>query len=82
MNYCNTNLERHCNFCIKLYNVFMDMKDFIQIDEASKMLNVTTMTLRRWDKAGKLKAYRHPINKYRLYKKSEIEKLLRGISND
>lgn len=60
----------------------MDMKDFIQIEEASKILNVTTMTLRRWDKAGKLKAYRHPINKYRLYKKSEIEELLRGISND
>lgn len=65
-----------------MYNVFMDMKDFIQIDEASKILNVTTMTLRRWDKAGKLKAYRHPINKYRLYKKSDIEELLRGISND
>lgn len=60
----------------------MDMKDFIQIDKAAKILNVTTMTLRRWDKAGKLKAYRHPINKYRLYKKSEIEELLRGISND
>lgn len=57
----------------------MDMKEFIQIDEASKILNVTTMTLRRWDKAGKLKAYRHPINKYRLYKKSDIEELLRGI---
>lgn len=65
-----------------MYNVCMDMKDFIQIEEASKMLNVTTMTLRRWDKAGKLKAYRHPINKYRLYKKSDIEELLRGISND
>ena len=59
----------------------MDMKEFIQIDEASKILNVTTMTLRRWDKAGKLKAYRHPINKYRLYKKSDIEELLRGILN-
>ena len=59
----------------------MDMKEFIQIDEASKLLNVTTMTLRRWDKAGKLKAYRHPINKYRLYKKSDIEELLRGITN-
>jgi len=57
----------------------MDMKDFIQIDEASRLLNVTTMTLRRWDKAGKLKAYRHPINHYRLYKKSEIEELLKGI---
>lgn len=82
MNYCNTNLKGYCNKCIKLYNVRMDMKEFIQIDEASKILNVTTMTLRRWDKAGKLKAYRHPINKYRLYKKSDIEELLRGITND
>lgn len=60
----------------------MNMKDFIQIEEAAIMLNVTTMTLRRWDKAGKLKAYRHPINRYRLYKKSDIEELLRGIAND
>ena len=58
------------------------MQEFIKIEEASKILNVTTMTLRRWDKAGKLKAYRHPINNYRLYKKSDIEELLRGLSND
>lgn len=65
-----------------LYNVCMDMKDFIKIEEAAKMLNVTTMTLRRWDKADKLKAYRHPMNNYRLYKKSDIEFILRSIAND
>ena len=60
----------------------MDMKDFIKIDEAANMLNVNKMTLRRWDNAGKLKAYRHPINNWRLYKKQDIEILMRGISND
>ena len=60
----------------------MDMKEFIKIEEAAKMLNVTKMTLRRWDNAGKLKAYRHPINNWRLYKKSDIENLMKDITND
>lgn len=60
----------------------MEMKDYIHIEEASKILNVTKMTLRRWDNAGKLKAYRHPINNWRLYKRQDIEELLRGIKND
>ncbi len=57
----------------------MNMKDYITIKEASELLGVDKTTLRRWDKAGKLKPYRHPINSYRLYKKSELEALLRGI---
>lgn len=57
----------------------MNMKEFIKIEEAAEMLNVTKMTLRRWDNAGKLKAYRHPINNWRLYKKQDIEALMKGI---
>lgn len=60
----------------------MDMKDYIKIEEAAKILNVSKMTLRRWDNEGKLKAYRHPINNWRLYKRQDIENLLKGISND
>lgn len=60
----------------------MEMKDYIHIEEASKILNVTKMTLRRWDNSGKLKAYRHPINNWRLYKKQDIENLMKGISNE
>ena len=36
-------------------------------------------TLRNWDKAGKLRPRRHPMNKYRLYKRIEIENLLKEI---
>ena len=60
----------------------MNMKDYITIKDASALLGVDKMTLRRWDKAGKLKTYRHPINNYRLYKKIELEHLLKGIEND
>jgi excisionase family DNA binding protein len=59
-----------------------NLKDYLTIKEASDVLGVSSMTLRRWDNSGKLKSYRHPLNRYRLYKKEELENLLKGISND
>lgn len=59
-----------------------NLKDYLTIKEASEVLGVNPMTLRRWDNSGKLKSYRHPLNKYRLYKREELENLLKGISND
>lgn len=51
----------------------------ITIREAAKILGVTPLTLRNWDNNGKFPASRHPINNYRVYKLSEIEKLLAEI---
>ena len=48
---------------------------YITIKEAAEILTVSKDTLRRWEKAGKLKTKRHPMNNYRLYALSEIEKL-------
>ena len=59
------------------YNV-MD-KRYLTIIEAAEFLGVTAQTLRNWDKESKFKPYRHPINNYRLYKKSELDKLLTKI---
>lgn len=56
--------------------------DYITIGEAAKFLGVTAETLRNWDKAGKLVAYRHPINQYRLYSKAQLVKLMQRIEND
>ena len=55
--------------------VMENFKDYVTIRDASKMLGVCEATLRRWDKLGKLKPVRHPINGYRLYNKDKI----RGI---
>lgn len=57
----------------------MNIKDYVTIKEAAELLGVDKTTLRRWDKAGKLKPYRHPLNSYRLYKKSDLEAILKGI---
>ena len=55
------------------------MAELLRIQEAAKLLNVTAKTLRNWDKDGKLKTHRHPMNNYRLYKKSELLKLIKKI---
>ncbi len=52
---------------------------YITIKKAAKLLHATPLTLRNWDKSGKLKAYRHPANKYRLYRLDQIELFLRNI---
>jgi excisionase family DNA binding protein len=53
--------------------------DFLTVQEAASRLGVSPSTLRNWDRAGKLKARRHPINGYRLYASEELEKLLRSV---
>lgn len=54
-------------------------KRYYTIGEAAYILGVTPLTLRNWDKAGKLKAQRNPINNYRVYKASNIEGFLRKM---
>ena len=56
-------------------------KKYLTIKEAAEILGVTPLTLRNWDKAGKLRAYRNPINHYRVYKPEEIELFLRRIES-
>lgn len=58
-----------------------ELPELINIKEAAKMLGVTPLTLRNWDKDGKLKALRHPMNNYRVYKREDIEKLLTGMDS-
>lgn len=51
----------------------------LTVGEAAEELGVTPATLRNWDRAGKLKAQRHPINGYRLYQRKDIEALKHAI---
>ena len=56
-------------------------KQFLNVKQVAKILGVTSLTIRNWDKKGKLQAYRNPINNYRVYKVEDVEKLLEGIEN-
>ncbi|KKS65860.1 MAG: Transcriptional regulator, MerR family [Parcubacteria group bacterium GW2011_GWC1_43_12] len=55
------------------------MQKYLTIHEAARILHVTPLTLRNWDKNGKLRAYRHPVNNYRVYRLDQIELFLRQL---
>lgn len=49
---------------------------YVTIKDAAALLGVNPMTLRRWDKSGKLKPKRQPISGFRLYSMSELRRLM------
>lgn len=55
------------------------MNKYITIKDAANILGMSRITLRNWDKSGKLKAHRHPFNNYRVYKIEDIEKVIELI---
>ncbi len=57
----------------------MNTERYITIKEAANVLGVSPLTLRNWDKNGKLKAYRHPMNNYRVYKIEDLETVMEEI---
>jgi MerR family copper efflux transcriptional regulator len=53
--------------------------DYLTVQQAAAVLGVSPSTLRNWDRAGKLKARRNPMNGYRLYARDELQKLLNSV---
>ena len=62
--------------CIK------NMNDLLSVSEAASFIGVSASTIRNWDRTGKLKAIRHPMNNYRLYKRRQLEDLLNRLGRD
>ncbi len=56
-----------------------DKQSMLTISEAAELLRVSQVTLRRWDASGRFKARRHPINDYRMYPRTEVERLRKQI---
>jgi excisionase family DNA binding protein len=48
---------------------------YLRVKEAAKLLGVSPNTVRAWGAAGKIPEYRHPANRYRMYKQVELERL-------
>ena len=54
-------------------------KKYLTIKEAANLIGVTPLTLRNWDRSGKLIASRNPINNYRVYRREDIDEILGEI---
>lgn len=55
------------------------ISEYMRVKEAAEFMGVTSNTLRNWEAAKKIQVHRNPLNRYRLYKKEDLEKLLDGI---
>ena len=57
----------------------MKNNDLIPIGEASRLLRVSIMTLRRWDESGRLSSIRQQPGGHRYYRKLDIEIFLSDL---
>ena len=68
---------------VKIINVSVPQgKRFLTVKEVAKLFGVTPLTIRNWDKAGKLTAIRNPINNYRVYRTQDVELFLRKMERE
>lgn len=57
--------------------VRIDGEDYLTVEEAARLMNVKPATLYAYVSRGVLRSYRQGIKRARLYRRSEIEDLLR-----
>jgi excisionase family DNA binding protein len=57
----------------------MRREGYLRVKEAAELLGVAPNTVRSWGEAGKIPEYRHPVNNYRLYRRAELERLLKRV---
>ena len=66
--------------------VVLDGEEYLTVDEAARLLGVKPATLYAYVSRGVLRSYRQGIKRQRLYRRSEIESLLRlapsGVTPD
>ena len=55
------------------------LSEYLTVSEAAEYVGVSADSLRRWDRAGKLSARRHPVSGYRLYLQVELDAFLKTL---
>ena len=53
--------------------------DYLLVNEAAELLSVSPNTIRNWGRDGKITEYRHPVNNYRLFKRTELERIRKKL---
>jgi excisionase family DNA binding protein len=57
----------------------MRSRGYLQVKEAAALLQVSPNTIRAWGETGKIPEYRHPLNGYRLYLKTDLEQVVQKL---
>lgn len=56
-------------------------KGFVTVKEAANVFAVSIQTIRRWDRKGKLKCFRHPMNNYRMFRLLELQEMVNKMQD-
>jgi excisionase family DNA binding protein len=59
----------------------LKLRDYLRISDAAEYLGVSPNTLRNWENAGKVVAVRHPVNGYRLFRRTDLDVLLKQVED-
>lgn len=57
----------------------MRHRGFVNVKEAAQILGVALNTVRSWGAAGEIPEYWHPVNNYRMYKRKELEGVVKSL---
>lgn len=55
----------------------LKLDGYLRVKEAAKYLGVSPNTLRNWGRDGRIEEHRHPVNNYRLYRRTDLDRLLK-----
>jgi DNA (cytosine-5)-methyltransferase 1 len=55
--------------------------EYLLVTEAADLLGVSPNTIRNWGRDGKIAEYRHPVNNYRLFSRSELERIRKKLNS-
>lgn len=55
--------------------------DYLLVNEAAELLGVSRNTIRNWGRDGKIAEYRHPVNNYGLFSRSELEQIRKKLNS-
>ena len=56
------------------------LSDSLRISDAAEYLGASPNTLRNWVNGGKIVAIRHPVNDYRLFRRADLDALLKRVA--
>ena len=55
-------------------------KKYLTVQEAASVLGIGIRKMQRWADAGKVPSIRHPLNNYRMFKRKDVEELLKKLA--
>jgi excisionase family DNA binding protein len=56
------------------------LSEYLHTAEAAEYLGVHHNTIRNWAARGEIPVHRNPVNGYRLFKRSDLDELLKKVA--